>query len=111
MVYRTKSIMIMSMKRYTKWIVAALGAGLLLAAVPAWADSKKKGNDKEAYALMRGNEAFNNGEVLDARDWYQRQQKISSLFNRCGTDMVSVSTDEDFVRALLALFQNRSRNH
>ncbi len=46
-----------------------------------------------------------------ARDWYQRQQKISSLFNRCGTDMVSVSTDEDFVRALLALFQNRSRNH
>lgn len=63
----------MSMKRYTKWIVAALGAGLLLAAVPAWADSKKKGNDKEAYALMRGNEAFNNGEVLDARDWYQKE--------------------------------------
>lgn len=63
----------MSMKRYTKWIVAAAGAGLLLASVPALADSRKKGNDKEAYALMRGNEAFNNGEVLDARDWYQKE--------------------------------------
>ena len=63
----------MSMKRYTKWIVSALGAGLLAVAVPAWADSSKKGNDKEAYALMRGNEAFNNGEVLDARDWYQKE--------------------------------------
>ena len=61
------------MKRYTKWIVAAAGAGLLLASVPALADSRKKGNDKEAYALMRGNEAFNNGEVLDARDWYQKE--------------------------------------
>ena len=40
--------------------------------------------------------------------WYDRQQKISSITTRCGVDMVSVTTDEDFVKALLALFHNRS---
>ena len=40
--------------------------------------------------------------------WYERQQKISSLTARCGVDMVSVTTDEDYVKALLTLFHNRS---
>lgn len=39
--------------------------------------------------------------------WYERQQKIASTAARCGVDMVSVTTDEDFVKALLALFHNR----
>ena len=39
--------------------------------------------------------------------WYERQQKISSVTARCGVDMVSVTTDEDYVKALLALFHNR----
>ena len=39
--------------------------------------------------------------------WYERQQKISSITARCGVDMVSVTTDEDYVKALLALFHNR----
>ncbi|MCH5234044.1 MAG: DUF58 domain-containing protein [Muribaculaceae bacterium] len=39
--------------------------------------------------------------------WYDRQQKISSITARCGVDMVSVTTDEDYVKALLALFHNR----
>lgn len=39
--------------------------------------------------------------------WYDRQQKISSITTRCGVDLVSVTTDEDFVKALLALFHNR----
>ena len=39
--------------------------------------------------------------------WYDRQQKIASTTARCGVDMVSVTTDEDFVKALLALFHNR----
>ena len=40
--------------------------------------------------------------------WYERQQKISSITARCGVDMVSVTTDEDYVKALLSLFHNRS---
>lgn len=40
--------------------------------------------------------------------WYERQQTISSTAAKCGVDMVSMSTDEDFVKSLLALFRNRS---
>lgn len=39
--------------------------------------------------------------------WYDRQQKISSITAKCGVDMVSVTTDEDYVKALLSLFHNR----
>ena len=39
--------------------------------------------------------------------WYDRQQKIHSVTTRCGVDMVSVTTDEDYVKALLSLFHNR----
>lgn len=39
--------------------------------------------------------------------WYERQQKISSITSRCGVDMISVTTDEDYVKALLSLFHNR----
>ena len=41
--------------------------------------------------------------------WYDRQQHISSVTARCGVDMVSITTDEDYVKALLALFHNRGR--
>lgn len=40
--------------------------------------------------------------------WYDRQQKISQTTARCGVDMVSVNTDEDYVKALLSLFHNRA---
>ncbi|MCH5239509.1 MAG: DUF58 domain-containing protein [Muribaculaceae bacterium] len=40
--------------------------------------------------------------------WYERQQKISTVMARCGVDMVSVTTDEDYVKSLLSLFHNRS---
>ena len=40
--------------------------------------------------------------------WYDRQQKIASDTARCGVDFVSVTTDEDYVKALLSLFHNRS---
>ena len=43
-----------------------------------------------------------------ARIWYQRQQALSSISTRCGVDMASVSTDEDFVKALLGLFRRRA---
>lgn len=43
-----------------------------------------------------------------ARHWYDRQQKLSSIVMRSGVDLVSVATDEDFVKALLALFKKRA---
>lgn len=42
------------------------------------------------------------------RAWYDRQQKLSNITSRCGVDMVSISTDEDYVKALLGLFRRRS---
>ena len=39
--------------------------------------------------------------------WYERQQKISETVGKCGVDLVSVSTDEDYVKSLLALFRIR----
>ncbi len=43
-----------------------------------------------------------------AKAWYDRQQKLSSTVKRCGVDLVSVTTDEDFVKALLNLFRRRA---
>lgn len=42
------------------------------------------------------------------KEWYRRQQSLSNVVARCGVDLASVATDEDFVKALLALFKNRS---
>lgn len=43
------------------------------------------------------------------RAWYDRQQWLSMTAARCGVDMVSVRTTEDYVRALLSLFRRRAR--
>lgn len=40
--------------------------------------------------------------------WYERQQLLSSTVGKCGVDLASITTDEDYVKALLALFRNRS---
>ncbi len=40
--------------------------------------------------------------------WYSRQQKLSSTVSRCGVDLVSIATDEDYVKALLELFRRRA---
>ena len=42
-----------------------------------------------------------------ARAWYDRQQNLSSIVARSGVDLASVTTDEDFVKALLGLFRRR----
>ncbi len=46
-----------------------------------------------------------------AKAWYDRQQKLSSVMSRSGVDMASVSTDEDFIKALLGLFRRRATRH
>lgn len=43
-----------------------------------------------------------------AKIWYERQQKLASYTQRSGVDMASVTTDEDFVKALLGLFRRRA---
>ncbi|MDE6322096.1 MAG: DUF58 domain-containing protein [Muribaculaceae bacterium] len=39
--------------------------------------------------------------------WYQRQQKMTEIMHRNRIDAVSVSTDEDYVKALLTMFKQR----
>jgi uncharacterized protein (DUF58 family) len=39
--------------------------------------------------------------------WYERQQQTAEIMHRCRVDMASVATDEDYVKALMGLFQKR----
>ncbi|MDE6491099.1 MAG: DUF58 domain-containing protein, partial [Muribaculaceae bacterium] len=39
--------------------------------------------------------------------WYMRQQKMSETMSRCGVDIASIATDEDYVKALMGLFKKR----
>lgn len=41
--------------------------------------------------------------------WYDRQQAMIDTLNRARVNFISVSTDEDYVKALMALFKNRTR--
>lgn len=43
-----------------------------------------------------------------AKQWYERQQILSSVTSRSGVDLASVTTDEDFVKSLLGLFRRRA---
>lgn len=43
-----------------------------------------------------------------AKSWYMRQQKLVSSTSRSGVDLASITTDEDFVKALLGLFRRRA---
>ncbi len=40
--------------------------------------------------------------------WYNRQQDMTSTLRSTRVDFASVATDEDYVRALMGLFKNRS---
>lgn len=42
------------------------------------------------------------------KEWYSRQQHLSNIVAKSGVDLANIATDEDFVRALLALFRKRS---
>lgn len=44
------------------------------------------------------------------RWWYGRQQEMSEVLKKCRVDFTTVATDEDYVKALLALFKNRRRS-
>jgi uncharacterized protein (DUF58 family) len=40
--------------------------------------------------------------------WIETDQKTKNIFRKCGVDNVSVSTDEDYVKALITLFKKRA---
>lgn len=40
--------------------------------------------------------------------WYNRQQSMTETMRRCRVDSTSIATDEDYVRALMALFRKRA---
>lgn len=44
-----------------------------------------------------------------AKAWYERQQQLAARTARSGVDLASVTTNEDFVKALLGLFRRRSK--
>ncbi|MDE7407157.1 MAG: DUF58 domain-containing protein [Muribaculaceae bacterium] len=44
------------------------------------------------------------------RWWYQRQQHMSETMSRCGVNIASIATDEDYVKALMGLFKKRGIN-
>ena len=39
--------------------------------------------------------------------WYERQQAMTEALSKSRIDLASIATDEDFARALMALFKNR----
>lgn len=40
--------------------------------------------------------------------WYARQQFLTAAAHRCRVDVTSIATDEDYVKALMTLFKQRS---
>lgn len=50
-------------------------------------------------------------KVRDAyrKHWYSNLQRLSNTINKCGVDMVSIRSDEDYVKALLGMFRRRSQ--
>lgn len=60
-----------------------------------------------------GNEQWIDTSSRKVRDeykrwWQQRQGEMTTLFNKSRVDNVSVRTDEDYVKALMSLFEMRS---
>lgn len=41
--------------------------------------------------------------------WYERQQRMTDVLKRARVNFVSVATDDDYVKALMALFKNRNK--
>lgn len=45
---------------------------------------------------------------LYEKEWYQRQQRLAENVARCGVALVSIATNDDYVKSLLALFRKRA---
>lgn len=64
------------------------------------------------YDAETGEERWINTSAKKVREayqrwWYQRQLKMSEKLQRSRVDLASIATDEDYTKALLALFKRR----
>lgn len=66
-----------------------------------------KVQDSESGRVMYVDTSNDSVRNLYSDKWQQRQSSIKRSFSKTGVDMVSVSTSEDYVRALIALFRMR----
>lgn len=66
-----------------------------------------KVQDSESGHVMYVDTSNDSVRKLYSDKWQQRQSSIKRSFSKTGVDMVSVSTSEDYVRALIALFRMR----
>ncbi len=41
------------------------------------------------------------------KNWKERQEKVKQTLSQCGVDSVAISTDEDYVKALMKIFKQR----
>lgn len=66
-----------------------------------------KVQDSESGRVMYVDTSSESVRKLYSDKWQQRQSAIKRSFSKTGVDMVSVSTSEDYVKALIALFRMR----
>ena len=66
-----------------------------------------KVQDSESGRVMYVDTSSDSVRKLYSDKWQQRQSTIKRSFSKTGVDMVSVSTSEDYVKALIALFRMR----
>lgn len=65
--------------------------------------------DLETGELRWLNTSSSTVRNIYAKWWYDRQQSMVENLRRARVNSVSVATDEDYVKALMALFKNRTR--
>ncbi len=66
-------------------------------------------NDLETGADMWVDTSSRKVRDAYARWWYDRQQSMSETLRSSRVNFVSVATDEDYVKALMGLFKNRTQ--
>lgn len=63
--------------------------------------------DAESGRLQWVNTSSSRVRKSYKRWWYERQMVMNQTMTRCHVDVTSVATDEDYARALMALFKRR----
>lgn len=67
-----------------------------------------KFKDAETGQLRWINTSKRSNRDVYSQWWNDNDEKVSTMFRKSGVDSVSVRTDEDYVKALMALFKKRS---
>ncbi|MDE6217598.1 MAG: DUF58 domain-containing protein [Muribaculaceae bacterium] len=65
--------------------------------------------DLETGRLLWVDSASAKVRKLYEKSWYDRMQNLTSVTNKSGVDLVSIRSDEDYVKALLGMFRRRTR--